>query len=93
MKRVLFGVLFILLVPSVLAALPGDGAKGKQLYDANCTKCHDSSVFTRKDRRVRSLDALKGQLDACGHAANINLTPGQKQDLVKYLNDQFYRFE
>ena len=93
MKRVLYGVLFILLVPSVRAALPGDSAKGKQLYDANCTKCHDSSVFTRKDRRVRSLDALKGQLEACGHAANKTFSEAQKQDLVKYLNDQFYRFQ
>ena len=93
MKRILYGVLFILLVPSVLAALPGNSANGKRLYDANCTKCHDSSVFTRKDRRVRSLDALKGQLEACGHAANVNLSAAQKQDLVKYLNDQFYRFQ
>ena len=93
MKRVLYLSMFILFVPSVHAALPGDSARGKQLHQENCTKCHDSSVYTRKGRRVHSLDALKEQLEACGHAANKKFSSAQKQDLVKYLNDQFYRFK
>lgn len=93
MNRVLYLFLLFLPVASAQAALPGDGAKGKQLHEAYCTKCHDSSVYTRKDRRVHSLDALKGQLEACSHAANKAFSAAQRQDLVKYLNDQFYRFQ
>ena len=71
MKGILCVSLLILLMPSVAcaAALPGDSADGKRLYDANCMGCHDTSVLTRKDRVVQSLDALKKQLVSCSHAA------------------------
>jgi cytochrome c5 len=28
------------------AALPGDGAEGKRLHDANCMGCHDTALYT-----------------------------------------------
>jgi hypothetical protein len=85
--------LLILLMPSAYgASLPGDSANGKRLYDANCMGCHDTSVFTRKDRAVQSLDALKEQLISCSHMANADFSASEMQDLLKYLNDQFYEF-
>lgn len=92
MKRVLCVLLLILLMPSAHAALPGDGGNGKRLHEVNCTGCHDKSVYTRKDRRVGSLDALRRQLEGCGHMARKEFSATERQDLVKYLNDQFYRF-
>ena len=92
MKRVLWVSLLVLLIPTVYAALPGNSANGKRLHEANCRGCHDSSVYTRKDRRVKSLDALKGQLQGCGHMAKIELSAAEQQDIVKYLNEQFYKF-
>lgn len=44
------------------AQLPGDSADGSFLHDANCLRCHDTGIYTRKDGRIRSLDTLKGQL-------------------------------
>ena len=75
------------------AALPGDSAEGKRLYDANCTGCHDASVYTRQNHSVRSLDALQQQLQGCGHVAKKNLSATETQNLVKYLNDRFYHFQ
>ena len=93
MKSILGVSLLILLMPSAYAAsLPGDSADGKRLYDANCMGCHDTSVFTRKDRVVQSLDALKKQLASCSHAAKKEFSASEMQDLLKYLNDQFYQF-
>jgi cytochrome c553 len=93
MKSILGVSLLILLMPNAYAAsLPGDSADGKRLYDANCMGCHDTSVFTRKDRVVQSLDALKKQLVSCSHAAKKEFSANEMQDLLKYLNDQFYRF-
>ena len=93
-KRCLFTAVSLALLASnaLAAAVPGDSAEGKRLYDTSCTGCHDTSVFTRKTRSVHSFDALKQQLDSCGHASGKDLSPAQKQDIVKYLNDQFYRF-
>lgn len=75
------------------APLPGDGVAGKRLHDAHCTACHDSGVYTRKDHQVRTLDGLKQQLVACSHMANRPLSPRESDDLVKYLNDAYYRFQ
>ena len=50
----------MLLIASAYAAeLPGDSADGKRLHDANYMGCHDTGIYTRKDRLVQSLDALK----------------------------------
>jgi hypothetical protein len=93
MKSILGVSLLILLMPSAYAAsLPGDSADGKRLHDTNCMGCHDTSVFTRKDRLVQSLDALKKQLASCTHMAKKEFSASETQDLLKYLNDQFYHF-
>ncbi|HJV25639.1 MAG TPA: hypothetical protein VJ673_08120 [Aromatoleum sp.] len=74
------------------AAVPGDSAEGQRLHTANCTSCHDSGVYTRKDRTVRSLDELKQQLQACSHNAKKDFSPTEMQSLVKFLNDRYYHF-
>ena len=94
MKAILFVSQSMLLMPSAYAApLPGDAASVKRLFDANCTGCHDTGVLTRKDRAVQSLDALKEQLGSCSHMANKEFSDSETQDLLKYLNDQFYHFQ
>ena len=83
----------LVLMPSAYAAsLPGDSAEGKRLYEANCMGCHDTSVFTRKDRVVQSLDDLKKQLASCAHMAKKEFSESETHGLLKYLNDQFYHF-
>jgi hypothetical protein len=85
--------LMVLLIQSAYAtSLPGDGADGKRLYDANCMGCHDTGIHTRKDRLVQSLDALKKQLGNCTHAAKKEFSAIETQNILKYLNDQFYQF-
>lgn len=94
MKSILCASLLILLTPSAYAAsLPGDSAEGKRLLDANCMECHQTDVFTRKDRKVQSLDALKKQVTGCTHMATKEFSASEREDLVKYLNDQFYHFD
>ncbi len=94
MKIIIYASLLVLLAPSAYAAsLPGDSANGQSLLDANCMTCHQTDLFTRKDRQVQSLDALKEQLVACSHAAKKDFSASEMQDLLKYLNDQFYHFE
>lgn len=94
MKHILCASFLILLTPSAHAAsLPGDSANGKRLLDTHCMKCHQTDVFTRKDRKVQSLDALKDQLAGCAHMAGQEFSASEMQDLLKYLNDEFYRFD
>ena len=93
MKSILCLSLLILLMPSAYAAeLLGESADGKRLHDANCMGCHDTSNYTRKDHLIRSLDALKEQLGDCSHMAKKEFSAIEAQNIIKYLNDQFYQF-
>jgi mono/diheme cytochrome c family protein len=96
MKSILGASLLILVMPSAYAAaLPGDSAdsaEGKRLHDANCMGCHDTGIYTRKDRLVQSLDALKKRLGDCSHMAKKEFSVNETQNIIKYLNDQFYQF-
>jgi mono/diheme cytochrome c family protein len=92
MKYILCVSVVLLLMPSAHAALPGDSADGKRLHDANCMTCHDTGIYTRKDHVVRSLDALKQQLGGCSHMAKKHFSASETDNIIKYLNDQFYHF-
>ena len=93
MKSILGVSLLILLTPSAYAAeLPGDSTDGKRLHDANCMGCHDTGIYTRKNHLIRSLDALKERLGDCSHMAKKEFSAIETQNIIKYLNDQFYQF-
>ena len=93
MKTILWALLAIILMPGAYAAtLPGDSAEGKRVHDANCMGCHDTGIYTRKDRLVQSLDALKEQLASCAHMAEKEFSASETENLIKFLNDRFYRF-
>jgi hypothetical protein len=94
MKGILCAASLVLLTPSAhAAALPGDSAAGKRLHDANCMGCHDTKIYTRKDHLIRSLEALEKQLSDCSHAVNKQFSATETQNIVKYLNEQFYKFQ
>ena len=88
----LFSLGFSLLHGTANAALPGDSAEGQRLHASNCTGCHDSHVYTRQDRHVGSVDALKQQIENCTHLTKKDFSAAQKASLVKFLNERFYHF-
>lgn len=93
--KILAPALMLLLTAATAhaAPLPGDAAKGKTLHDASCVACHDTSVYTRSDRHIKSLDALVDQVNGCAHRTGLKISPAQANDLVKYLNEAFYKFK
>ena len=54
--------------------------------------CHDTGIYTCKDRLIQSLDALKKRLGICSHMANKEFSATETQNTIKNLNDQFYKF-
>jgi cytochrome c553 len=90
---VLFPIFAVLSVSTQAATLPGDAANGKKLYDARCTSCHNDSVHTSKDRKIKSLEGLTGQIHNCTHMTDVTLGKAQENDLVKYLNETYYKFK
>ncbi|MBI2309005.1 MAG: hypothetical protein HYU78_17085 [Rhodocyclales bacterium] len=94
MRRLLIVSLALgLLAATAQAAPPGDAAAGERLHAANCTGCHDTGVYTRKDRRIGSLEALNLQFETCAHMTKKTFTPSEVRDMTKFLNDRFYHFK
>lgn len=75
------------------AMLPGDPAAGEKLHATYCVRCHNASVYTRKNRRVNSLSGLMAQVRACSRLPKEPLTLEQVDDLIAYLNKTYYRFK
>lgn len=92
-RFLLAGLTLGLIGSAAYAVLPGDVVEGQQLHATNCTGCHDASVYMRKDRKVGSLDALMQQMDGCAHLAKKDFSMGEKQSLVKFLNERYYHFK
>ena len=61
MKTVITAGLLLTLTTGIALA---DGAKGKKLHDAQCLKCHDTSVYTRPKHFINNRDALKNRSTA-----------------------------
>jgi hypothetical protein len=93
MKRALLISILSSLALRAQPALPADSDQGKKLHDANCTQCHSTSVYTRPDRKVKSLAALSSQVTSCTHMAQATLTEDEQKTIVDYLNRQFYKFK
>jgi mono/diheme cytochrome c family protein len=96
MKRIALSLSVMLLGIGVAQAeslLPGDAVKGKATHAANCGGCHDTGVYARKERTIKSLGGLKQRVQMCNGQLRRNLNADQITDIVKYLNDGFYKFD
>ena len=92
MKLIKYGVPILSLMLSNFAA-HADVGHGKALEEQSCTKCHDSSVYTRPDRRIKSLAALQQQVSRCTKPAGAEWDKEEMSDVVEYLNTEFYHFK
>ena len=67
--------------------------EGRALHDAHCLKCHDSNVYTRKNRRVTSLEGLRKQIRRCEQSLGLRWFDDQLDSVVRYLNDNYYHYK
>ena len=70
-----------LLMLSGSQAIGGEFAAGSY-HDSNCTRCHDSRVYTRDNRRVSSYPQLEAQVARCDAMLETKLFPNDLAALV-----------
>lgn len=85
----LLAVLFIFASPAMAA----DPVKGKTLHDQKCFGCHDTRQYTRKNRIIHTFEDLEGRVEFCDAASKAGFTPEDIEDVVAYLNKEFYKFK
>jgi len=85
-------------------ALAGDPERGRELHRENCIQCHASmqngiygadgtGIYIRDNRRIESLEALYNQVRRCKTSLGVPWPESQIEDVVTYLNQNFYKFE
>jgi mono/diheme cytochrome c family protein len=89
-------VLFTVLSSTAIAS---DVNRGKSLHDDNCIECHvsiqggdGSGIYTRADRRIDSLPALRSQVNRCKNSMGVSWPEDQIDDVVAYPNNTYYKF-
>lgn len=70
-----------------------DAKRGEALYQANCMGCHDTSVHTRPNSIIPSLNALEKRVRFCETNARLKWSDEQIEDVIAWLNQTFYKFK
>jgi len=61
-------------------------------HDAKCSRCHDTSVYTREKRKMTSYPRLASKVRGCNKRFGDKLTTENFFEFVDHLNDSFYHF-
>lgn len=89
-------LIFLLIQPLHVSAdtiLFGDHKNGSKLHQQSCTSCHDSSIYTRNNRKVGTINGLEKRVAMCDTMLKTHYSDEQKSDIVKFLNDDYYKFK
>ena len=93
MNKLLLPLIAATLLATTGAVSAADSANGKSLTEQNCMGCHEDAVYTRKDRRVTSLAGLEKQVRRCELTLGLKWFDDDVNDVVAYLNENFYKFK
>jgi cytochrome c553 len=76
-----------------MATQAADLKAGQALHEAHCLKCHDSSVYTRDNRKVNSLAGLRKQVQRCELSLGLTWYDDEVENVVQYLNGNYYKVQ
>jgi len=82
------------------AAAAGDPKIGKTLHEKYCAACHvklfggdGSKIYTRSPRLINDKTALAQRVAMCASQTGAKWFPEDEENVVAYLNQQFYKFK
>jgi mono/diheme cytochrome c family protein len=89
-KRAWAGCLALMLYAGDMPAA-GDAARGVKLHD-DCLGCHGAELYVPPKAKIKTLAALKKEVDKWNDRMNPKFTKQEVEDLIEYLNHDFYKF-
>ena len=84
-------LLAALLVAPGLALAAGDPVKGEQRHQS-CLQCHGTELYVPPKRKIGSLPALRKEVARWADYYNPKFSKSEIEDVVAYLNRDFYKF-
>ena len=69
----------------------GDPVRGAQVHEV-CLDCHGTNVYMGAERKIKSRQALRQEVVRWGDYYNPALSAQDVDDLVAYLDQEFYKF-
>lgn len=88
------GLMAIILVTGCAEPVPeikGDPQRGENVHKV-CLDCHGTELYATPGHKIKSLAALRKEVARWGDYYSPAFTPQDNEDVVVYLNAQFYKF-
>lgn len=76
---------------AAVAHAAGDAVRGERLH-VDCLGCHRTELYVPPRAKVKTLAALKQEVERWNDRMNPKFTKQEVEDLVAYLNRDFYKF-
>lgn len=80
-----------IMLPAIANAA-GDPARGASLHEA-CLGCHGTELYVPPRAKIKSLTALKKEVERWNDRFNPKFSKQEIEDMVAYLNRDFYKFK
>ena len=66
--------------------------RGQLLYENHCMGCHESVVYIRTRRLIKSLPELRAETGRWATYTNLPWGKEELEDVVEFLNSRFYKY-
>lgn len=86
----LFIVAALLCTAGAGARAQGNADRGAKLHEV-CLQCHGTELYVPPRRKINTAAALRKEVDRWGRSYNPKLTRDEVDDLVAFLNRDFYQ--
>ena len=91
MGAALWSAAMVAISVNATALAAGDPVKGEQLHRA-CLGCHATELYVAPRAKVKTLAALRKEVVKWNDRMNPKFTKKEIDDVVAYLDRDFYRF-
>ena len=68
-------------------------SRGQLLYENHCTKCHESQVHIRANRKSKSISDVQAWVNKWQSEEKLDWGKSEITDVTRYLVDRFYQFK
>jgi hypothetical protein len=67
--------------------------RGENLYETQCTGCHESIVHIREHNQAHSVADIRAFVILRAKELSLNWSAEDIEQVVRYLNDQYYHYD